>query len=973
MTDDVLLTILIVLPFVGSLLAATFRPNARNSEAWLAGGVALVCLFLLISAYPAIVERGVLRSESEWIPALGLGFSLRLDGFAWMFALLVTGIGFLVVLYARYYMSPNDPVPRFFSFLLAFMGSMLGIVIAGNLIILLFFWELTSIFSFLLIGYWNHTAGARDGARMALVVTGFGGVALLAGVILIGQIVGSYDLDRVLASGQAIRSHVLYLPALILILLGTLTKSAQFPFHFWLPNAMAAPTPVSALLHSATMVKAGVFLLTRLWPVMAGTPEWFWLLGLAGMAALVLGAFFAIFQHDLKGLLAYSTISHLGLITMLLSLGSPLGAVAAIFHMMNHATFKASLFMAAGIIDHETGTRDMRKLGGLFHYMPVTATLAMVASAAMAGVPLLNGFLSKEMFFAEAIETHVHSLLDTSQPYVAVLASTFAVTYSLRFIHSVFFGRKPDDLPREPHEPPFWMRVPSMFLVLACLVIGIFPAATVGPYLLTAVQSVLGTRTPVFSLAVWHGFNLPLIMSAVALVVGALLYLALRNYLRHSPEGPPVLRHLNGRYLFERGVIVLSLKWARAAEMVLSTRRLQPQLRILLLAGALAALVPLSMGSLGLQAPDWSDLDPALALVWLAGAGCAIGAAYQAKYHRLVALVLLGGAGLATCITFAWFSAPDLALTQLLVEVVTTILILLGLRWLPKRFEEITTEEKPWRRRLRRSRDLGIAFVVGAGMATLAYAVMVLPLPETIGSYFLERAYTEGGGRNVVNVILVDFRGFDTLGEITVLAVVALTIVALLRRFRPASDNIGSPLQQRRQNAFDEAEPDRKAGDTLGDYLLVPSVIMKWLFPVIIVLAIYLFLRGHDLPGGGFAAGIALATAFILQYLASGTIWVEDRLRILPVNWIGLSLLLAAMTGMASWLYGYPFLTSHSQYVEVPLIGAVPAATALFFDLGVFGLVVGATVLMLIALAHQSVRNLRASRATPTQPAREEA
>ncbi len=973
MTDDVLLTILIVLPFVGSLLAATFRPNARNSEAWLAGGVALICLFLLIAAYPAIVEREVLRSEAEWIPALGLGFSLRLDGFAWMFALLVTGIGFLVVLYARYYMSPKDPVPRFFSFLLAFMGSMLGIVIAGNLIILLFFWELTSIFSFLLIGYWSHTSGARDGARMALVITGFGGVALLAGVVLIGQIVGSYDLDQVLASGEVIRSHVLYLPALVLILLGTLTKSAQFPFHFWLPNAMAAPTPVSALLHSATMVKAGVFLLTRLWPVMAGTPEWFWLLGLAGMAALVLGAFFAIFQHDLKGLLAYSTISHLGLITMLLSLGSPLGAVAAIFHMMNHATFKASLFMAAGIIDHETGTRDMRKLGGLFQYMPVTATLAMVASAAMAGVPLLNGFLSKEMFFAEAIETHIHSLLDTSQPYVAVIASTFAVTYSLRFIHSVFFGATPADLPRVPHEPPFWMRVPSMFLVLACLVVGIFPAATVGSYLLTAVQSVLGTRTPVFSLAIWHGFNLPLIMSAVALVSGALLYLALRNYLRRSPEGPPLLRHLNGRHLFERGVVVLSLKWARAAETVLSTRRLQPQLRIMLLAATLAALVPFSAGRLGLQWPDGRDIDPVLALVWLAGAACAIGAAYQARYHRLVALVLMGGAGLATCITFAWFSAPDLALTQLLVEVVTTILILLGLRWLPKRFEEIRTDESPLRRRLRRSRDLGIAFIVGTGMATLAYSVMVLPVPETIGSYFLERAYTEGGGRNVVNVILVDFRAFDTLGEITVLAVVALTIFALLRRFRPAPDNIGSPLQQRRQNAFDEAEPDRKAGDTLGDYLLVPSVIMKWLFPVIIVLAIYLFLRGHDLPGGGFAAGITLATAFILQYLASGTIWVEDRLRILPVNWIGLSLLLAAMTGMASWLFGYPFLTSHSQYVDVPLIGEVPAATAMVFDLGVFGLVVGATVLTLIALAHQSVRKLRASRTTTAQAVRDEA
>ena len=964
MSKDVLLTILIVLPFVGSVIAATFRPNARNSEAWLAGGVALICLSLTAFAYPTIADGGVVRTDVEWIPEFGLSFALRLDGFAWMFAMLVTGIGFLVVLYARYYMSPSDPVPRFFSLLLAFMGSMLGIIIAGNLIILVFFWELTSIFSFLLIGYWHGNAGARDGARMALLVTGLGGFALLAGVILIGQIVGSYDLDIVLASGEAIREHSLYLPALVLVLLGALTKSAQFPFHFWLPNAMAAPTPVSAFLHSATMVKAGVFLLARLWPVMAGTPEWFWLLGLAGMASLLFGAFFAIFQHDMKGLLAYSTISHLGLITMLLSLGSPLGAVAAIFHMMNHATFKASLFMAAGIIDHETGTRDMRKLGGLFRYMPVTATLAMVASAAMAGVPLLNGFLSKEMFFAEAIETHVHSVLDASQPYVAVLASAFAVTYSLRFIHSVFFGRKPADLPREPHEPPFWMRMPSMFLVLACLVVGMAPAATVGPYLYTAVESVLGQRTPKFSLAVWHGFNLPLIMSAVALVAGALLYLALKDYLRHSPVGPPLLRHMNGRRLFERGVLVPSLKWAQSAQRVLSTRRLQPQLRILLLAAFAAALAPISLGSLGLQWPDWSNIDAVLALVWLTGAGCAIGAAYQAKYHRLVALILLGGAGLSTCITFAWFSAPDLALTQLVVEVVTTILILLGLRWLPKRVEDMNLGPAPPSARLRRSRDAAIAFVVGAGLATLAYAAMMLPLSDPISSYFLEWSYVEGGGRNVVNVILVDFRGFDTMGEITVLAAVALTVYALLRRFRPAPDNVGSPEQQIRQNAFDEAEPDRKPGDTIGDYLLVPAVIMQWLFPVIIVLALYLFLRGHDLPGGGFVAGVALATAFILQYLASGTTLVEDRLRILPVNWIGLSLLLAATTGMASWLFGYPFLTSHSQYVELPVIGAVPAATALFFDLGVFGLVVGATVLMLIALAHQSIRKLRAARTT---------
>ncbi|RUZ99636.1 monovalent cation/H+ antiporter subunit A, partial [Mesorhizobium sp. M7A.F.Ca.US.002.01.1.1] len=434
---------MIVLPFVGSLAALMLPTKARNAAAVLAAAASFTCLGLAVMFYPSVLGRGVVRSDIEWLPTLGLDFTLRMDGFAWLFAMLISGIGFLVVIYARYYMAPEDPVPRFFSFFLAFMGSMLGVVISGNLILLVVFWELTSIFSFLLIGYWHHNASARDGARMALTITGIGGIGLLAGFLLIGHAVGSYDLDRVLASGDLIRSHDLYVPILVLVLLGGFTKSAQFPFHFWLPNAMAAPTPVSAYLHSATMVKAGVFLLARLWPVLAGTYEWFWIVGFAGMMSFVLGAYFAIFQRDIKGLLAYSTISHLGLITLLLSLGSPLGAVAAIFHMMNHATFKASLFMAAGIIDHETGTRDMQRLGGLFRVMPYTATLAMVASAAMAGVPLLNGFLSKEMFFAEAIETHADSILDTAAPYAAVLGSAFAVAYSARFIHSVFFRPLP--------------------------------------------------------------------------------------------------------------------------------------------------------------------------------------------------------------------------------------------------------------------------------------------------------------------------------------------------------------------------------------------------------------------------------------------------------------------------------------------------------------------------------------------------
>ena len=958
MSDADLLMLLILLPFLGSVLAAMLPANARNAEAWLSGAVTIAAFAITAWLYPAVRNGGVVRREVEWLPEFGLNFTLRMDGYAWMFSILITGIGFLVVLYARYYMSPKDPVPRFFSFLLAFMGAMQGMVISGNLIVLAIFWELTSIFSFLLIGYWHHNQAARDGARMALTITGIGGLCLLVGLIIIGHIVGSYDLDDVLASGNLIREHDLYVPALILILIGALTKSAQFPFHFWLPNAMAAPTPVSAYLHSATMVKAGVFLLARLWPVLSGTDEWFIIVGLAGMSTLLIGAFFAIFQQDLKGLLAYSTISHLGLITTLLSLGSPLAAVAAIFHMMNHATFKASLFMAAGIIDHEAGTRDMRKLSGLFIFLPFTATLAMVASAAMAGVPLLNGFLSKEMFFAETLEQHSGSLLDGVTPYVATIASAFAVAYSLRFIHKVFFGPKPTELPKVPHEPPHWMRRPIELLVLICLIVGIIPGITVGPYLHTAVVSVLGDRTPEYSLAVWHGINTPLIMSVVALVGGVLLYFSLRNYLATCEDGTPFLRDLKGQRIFERLLVTISWRWARWMEARFGTRRLQPQLRLVVFVAFAAGCWPLFAAGFTPGWPALDGIDPVFAAIWAIGISCALGAAYQAKYHRLAALILMGGAGIVTCITFVWFSAPDLAVTQLLVEIVTTVLILLGLRWLPKRLEKVDNSVAPTLR-MRRHRDFGLAVACGVGMAMISYVMMTSPLPDTIADFFLERAYSEGGGTNVVNVILVDFRGFDTFGEITVLGIVALTVFALLRRFRPAPDNVGATEQQRIQNAYDDASDDREVGETVRDYLLVPSIIMQWMFPVTIVLAAYLFLRGHDLPGGGFAAGIAMAIGFLLQYMAGGTRWVEDRLRILPVRWIGFGLMLAAFTGMGSWLFGYPFLTSHFQYLELPVIGKVPAASALLFDLGVFSLVVGATVLILIALAHQSIRSHR--------------
>jgi multicomponent K+:H+ antiporter subunit A len=966
MPHDMLLIALIALPFVGSLVAALLPTNARNTEAWLAGAVALTGLLLVSAAYPSVAAGQVIRHKLEWLPELGLDFVLRMDGFGWMFAMLVTGIGFLVVLYARYYMSPADPVPRFFSFLLAFMGAMLGIVLSGNLIQLVFFWELTSLFSFLLIGYWHHNAQARDGARMALIITSAGGLCLFAGVLVIGHIVGGYDLDRVLAAGGLIRSHSLYFPALVLVLLGALTKSAQFPFHFWLPHAMAAPTPVSAYLHSATMVKAGVFLLVRLWPALGGTNDWLWLVGSAGLITFILGAYLAIFQQDLKGLLAYSTISHLGLITLLIGLDTPLGLVAAIFHIMNHATFKASLFMAAGIIDHESGTRDIRRLSGLREFMPVTATLAMIAAAAMAGVPLLNGFLSKEMFFAETIETHDGSLVDDALPYMVTLASMFTVAYSLRFIRDVFFGPAPTQLPRTPHEPPRWMRFPVELLVLACLVVGIVPVMTIGPALDAAVRSVLGAATPAYSLAVWHGLTPELLMSVIAMGGGVALYFVLRGYLLSGVEGPPLLRRLKGQRMFELALVTLSWRLARWLEDRLGTRRLQPQLRLLIVCASIAALAALYARGFAPRGPGMPTFDSGFALVWAVGIACALGAAYQAKFHRLAALVLLAGAGLVTCISFVWLSAPDLALTQLVVETVTTVLLLLGLRWLPKRIAEPGPPGRPARvLQWHRVRDFALALCAGLGTAALAYAAMTRPLPDSISRYFAENAYTGGGGANIVNVILVDFRGFDTLGEITVLAVVALAVYALLRRFRPARESIPVPEQQRAQNAYDEAHTDRRQGDTLADAMMVPALIMRLLFPLIGVAAAFLLLRGHDLPGGGFVAGLTMAVAFILQYMAGGAAWTEARLRILPVRWMGFGLLLAAGTGAGAWLFGRPFLTSYFAYADLPLIGSAPLASAVLFDIGVFALVVGATVLMLIALAHQSVRSHRALAVDP--------
>lgn len=917
------LALIIALPFLGICLPLLLERAGRSACAFAAGIAPLAALALLLSEREAVFGGKTQVVHVPWLPELGLNLSLRLDGLGFLFALLILGIGLLVILYARYYLAKRDPMGRFFSFFLLFMGSMLGIVLSENLLLMLMFWELTSLSSFLLIGYWNHRADARQGARMALTVTGGGGLALLAGVLLIGHVVGSFELSEVLNAGDLVRSSTLYPLILILVLLGVFTKSAQFPFHFWLPQAMAAPTPVSAFLHSATMVKAGVFLLARLYPTLAYSDWWFYLVSLTGLATLLVGAVMALFQHDLKGLLAYSTISHLGLITLLFGLDSRLAAVAAIFHIINHATFKASLFMAAGIIDHETGTRDMRRINGMWKYMPHTAALAMVASLAMAGVPLLNGFLSKEMFFAETLDQHLLGSFYWAIPALATLAGAFSVAYSLRFIHDVFFNGEPVDLPKyPPHEPARYMKIPVEVLVLLCLLVGMAPAYTVAPLLASAVSASLNGDAPQYSLAIWHGFNLPLAMSCLALVGGVSIY-SLRRWAFRWYDGLPAVDSLE---VFERVVGALVLA-ARKVTGLLDNGSLQRYL-VMMLASALAlvifALAPLESfhGPVAMTPLDGVTVLGMLIL------GLTSLATVLFHRRRLVALMVLGVVGLMVSLAFARYSAPDLALTQLSVEVVSIILLILTLFFMPDRTPVESSS-------LRSFRDLLIAASFGTMVALLAYAVLTRPY-ASIAGFFLDNSVSGGGGANVVNVILVDFRGFDTLGEISVLVIAAVAIYGLLHGL-----HLPHPIRDYRGRLW-----------STDSHPTILDVLARALLPLAMLISVFIFLRGHNLPGGGFIAGLITAVALILQYVSNGVAWTQARQPFSYHAICGAGLLIAGLTGLGSLLFGYPFLTSTFGHFHWPLVGEFELASAMLFDLGVYLVVVGATLLILSNIGH---------------------
>ncbi|MEG1488800.1 monovalent cation/H+ antiporter subunit A [Acinetobacter sp.] len=929
--DMSVLPIIILLPLVlGTTLVSWLKNFSRGVTALGAIGVSLSSLILLLTQAKNVFNGATITQSWSWLPQLGIELSFRLDALGLLFCLLISGIGTLIYIYAYYYLSPKNSLSKLYVLLMLFMASMLGISLSNNLILLLIFWELTSISSFLLVGYWSNYEAAQRGSRMALTITGMGGLAMLGGFILLGQITGTYQIDQILTMTEQIQSHSLFVPTLLLILMGAFTKSAQFPFHFWLPNAMAAPTPVSAYLHSATMVKAGIFLLARLSPIFVGAALYHNIVTFVGLFTLCMAAFFAIFKEDLKGLLAYSTISHLGLIVCLLGIGSPLAIAAAIFHIINHATFKAALFMIAGIIDHETGTRDLRKLSGIWQLLPFTATLTMITAASMAGVPLTNGFLSKEMFFTELLANLSGPVLIGSA-IVATLAGIFAVTYSVRLVHGVFFdGPLGKAVPnKDAHEPAFGMRAPATFLAILCILVGLLPALLVENIVNSTTRA--STQLPNFAgthLALWHGFNLPLLMSAIALLGGLCFYFALaKGGTIREINLDPMLGKFQGRVLFDLFLKHLLLK---SRQFKRKTENGSLQSYLIWIVAFTIALVAMPLINQGLTTGTRELTHaPAIAIVLWLLLFSACWMMLWFHHERIKAVLISGAIGLVVTMVFVTLSAPDLALTQITVDVVTTVLLLMSLSLLP----QLTPYESSGSRRWR---DALIAIGGGLGIGWIAWLILTRD-HNSISWFFVQQSIPLGGGSNVVNVILVDFRGFDTFGEITVLGIAAIGALCLMDGMRAHGTTITQGLTYR----FNPSP-------------LMFRITASWILPLALVVSLYIFLRGHNLPGGGFIAGLITSLALVIQYIALGQDQAEQMLKAksgrLYEIWIGLGLVIAGLTGLGAWFWERPFLTSAHIYVSAPLLGEMHLPSAALFDLGVYITVVGATMLLISVL-----------------------
>jgi len=901
-----------------------------------------------------------------WIPDLRVELAFRMDALSADLSILILGVGSLVLFYCARYFRPEDPkMGAFGAQLLAFAAAMFGLVTADDLILLFIFWELTTILSYLLIGYAAHRLSARRAALQALIVTTFGGLAMLVGMIMLGSVAGTYRISEIMAMApELVASGVIVDVAIVLMLIGAVSKSALLPFHFWLPAAMAAPTPVSAYLHAAAMVKAGIYLVARLAPGFSETAYWSAVISVLGLATLLLGGWRALRQHDLKLMLAYGTVSQLGFLTLVVGLGNREAAVAGIGLLLAHGFFKATLFLVVGIIDHQSGTRDIRKLSGVGRSAPVLAVVAAVGAASMAGLPPLLGFVAKESVY----ETYIHFAEQENNitgwilliGVVAGAVLTFA--YSARFLWGGF-ATKPSSSPTAFKSVPWPFLAPPALLAAATVVFGLWPRpldAVITPY--ADLYPADGEAT---HLALWHGFTLALGLTAVTIAVGLLLFWQRTRVERFQTlTASPLDAERSYRGLI--GVLDDAAVWVTGR-----TQRgsLTFYLFVIL---SMAIISPLAAVLFrGAPMPDefhWFD-SPIQAVIGVAVVIGSLGAARANKRFLAVLMVSVSGYGIA--LIFALQGAPDLALTQMLVETIVLVAFVLALRSLPARL----WKREPSGQRILRAL-LGISF--GAAMVVFAMSAMASRVAEPISLAYPELAYEGGGGLNIVNVTLVDIRAWDTFGEISVLTMAATGVASLIfirgrgdKRRRADDVATGSVDRGREHFASSEREAAtlalaRKfssvareawlvAGRTLAPERrsIIFEVITRLLFHSVIIFSVYLLLAGHNAPGGGFAGGLMAGLALTIRYLAGGRFELAEATPVSAGMLLGGGLGLAALSAAAPLFFGGEILQTAILSFTWPVFGDVKFVTSTIFDIGVYLVVVGLVLDVLRSLGSE--------------------
>ncbi len=894
---------------ISAFLAPILSARMDDRAGWFLALAPLGAFAWFVSCIPVIAGGDVVTASIAWVPALGIDVAMRLDGLSLLFALLITGIGALIVLYAGAYLSDHHHLGRFYAYLLLFMMAMLGLVLADDLIAMFVFWELTSVASFLLIAFQHEKSVSRRAALQALLITGGGGLALLAGLVLLGIAGEAWrfsDLDV-----AAVEAHGLYYGIMVLVLIGCFTKSAQIPFHLWLPNAMNAPTPVSAYLHSATMVKAGVYLLARLNPVMGGEAGWSDVLVYVGASTAVVGAVLAIRQTDLKRLLAYTTVTVLGQLTMLIGTNTTYGLQAFVLFLLAHSLYKGALFMAVGAVDHATGTRELSRLGGLIRYMPLTGAAVALAAFSNAGLPPFFGFIAKEFAYAGLIEMGLTGWIVT-----AVMIGTNALLLAaagLVFIRT-FLGAR-GHYPREPHEVAMPMWLGPMLLAIGGFVLGAWhhwPET----WLINAAVQVVSRGAVDVNLYLWGGMTPAVVASLLTVGLGVLFY-GFRHAVRRHIARWRVFWGVSGDLIWDR----LLKKLFRFAGMLASGWQhgsLRLHLTLLSLVLSSTVFVALAVGGENLLGGgEYSPLSiPAVVgcLLALAGAGAA-----AVMRGRLALVAALGASGLGLALFFLASNAPDVATTQLMVETLTVVFLALVLRSLPA-IPGVAPEG-----RLSRVTHVLVSVFFGVAVAVALIVAVNLPLAGDIADWYMQNSYPGGKGGNVVNVVLVDFRAFDTLGEIVVVALAALAAATLL------GGGQLTEMTRRGQPEFDSVLLGQAVRPLAGLLVLV-SLVLLW--------------RGHNLPGGGFIGGLVAATGFILVVLTFGNYQARVLMWMRPTLLVGVGLACAVGAGIIGLLAGEPFLKGLWIF---PL--GLPLGTPLLFDIGVFLTVFGSVMHMMQRIA----------------------